>query len=1291
MLERQRQQQQMKMQMQEQSRVEEISGGGGSACQQQQRNKNHANNPNNTPFRCKRMLKLALEGAREASNRFKRRNSTTLSNQRSCISLLGGEWVGSHALLAVCYRRLEDFQENQEQTTTQTQSQTQQGNNNNNNNTTNSNNDDRGPRSPVESLCSPRSCLEGIRFSSSMSFSSGSFSIATTKTTASIASIATQKTASSATNNKPRSERLVHRILQRLEKQHLFDPGENYNDGVTCNYYNDDATVRSNATTSSTVLAVWNQDVLGGRAGALQTIFWLRNEFGIGIESRDTNTNTNDMNTDTHANTNTALLGQDLAVSLAVKILDEGLATAVSMGLNHNRVDDNDDGHGNDDDGNDNNDDAILFWVCDSQGSHKAYLGAARGVVGIMHTLLGLSSEDWELVEEEIPNAQNYLRNTIDAFLPDRCPPLAGSSSDVGSDSRCVDTTDRASSNEPRPSALYHRFVYDGTPPTKPVSAPPQTSRSPALRCSARYPHPPPKTKVGNLRPALDASSERDTSVGWFHGATGLAMMLLEAAKVYRCKEYLQEAHRLCDAVIFPRGLRDQKIRTTTPTNGGNNRNQDFVHGGRNSYGGSHGSSTSTTGSTSTAIGSNGIHHKYIKKGPVGLAGMAVCFLQLSELCSNDKEEEKGGTDKNDATTKVSLPPNTSLKRLWKARAMLYAQHAHQEWTNYTAVIPTTTGVWNAFSLYEGMGGLVSLLWQLSLSAFPNADETMRTAIDPIVQLPLFSASYIKSHATNHDGTDDSLEPILLSSKDVTFLATTEKKIKTATTPTKSRRAQAAGLSPKQALAESRRRRAAAEAETQRRMKVAEEAYWKKAESAKAQRAVMNARRKAELESRKNAQLLARKKALEVAQQREEQQSKKDLESAEKKKEEDRIKREALLLARKQAKERVDARRKAKEEAEQAKAEEEAKLKAIDAENKRKAAEQEAKKRRALMEARLRRQAKEAEMATKQEEELKAKQAADRLRRAAELEQKEELRQKRHAELRRRQQKAAEVAKEEERKRIIRVVADRERRETELKRKEEKRRKQLDIDRRRRLEVLRQKHRKEEQTLAEQRQEREEVQRKALEAREKRRCELRKENMKKQRDLREQRLRDELQRALDKEVEKQQREEKIRVQAVEERKRKQLLEERYRKDIHASDEVEIAPPTQKFDYSPSFANKKNVNPAHFSAPSRTSLFWSLQTDSNIGSSESYKPALVPTESLHPSNGEGPATCYLSSLSSSPAPVHLSSVSIPSKDMQDSVLSSRTLSTAPLSTATEQVNALSMSRNHQEMMVSNTNN
>jgi len=1254
-------------------------------------NHNHDHN-HRTPLRCKRLLKQALEGAQTATSRFKRSNSSNLSHQRSCISLLGGEWVGSHTLLAVCYRRLENFSKRQEleQNHQEQHPQEQQTIGDDQSSRAQSIKSRRAKSDQGNDSCEGESTVSsfgGFRRDTASSISSPTTNSRTGAATGTslftkratvkrspsfsaslVSGLSNGVTTTATTTPKPRSEQVVDKILNRLEKQHLASDDDD--DNMT--YYTFNSNYTTNTYSSLVVATVWNQDVLSGRAGALQAIWWLRKEFGD------------------------VVLGQDLAVSLAVKIFEEGLDTAASMGFHSHDLpkvpeDLSDDCYERS---------AILFWVCDSQGSHKAYLGAARGVVGILHTLLGLSHWDWELVEEQVPNAKMYVRNTIDVFLD------TTNTNNLPSEGESAGTTRRTNSLHER--FLYNTITIHTNTNTNPSSVPQPQTTAPTIPVPGGLlesnPNPTPKFTPGNLRPRLDASPESDTTVDWFHGATGLAMLFLEASKVFRSKEYLQEAHRICDAVLFPRGMVEQQRGTTTSKGLSAN---------------SSASASFRNGSLRGGRTSRARLNKYNKKGPVGLAGMGVCFLQLSQLCSNDEFEFSSSNDDKDDGEKTeakpeeqsnhhepAVPPRTtSLKKLWKIRAALYAQHAHHEWGIYMKAIPTATGACNAYSLYEGMGGLVSLLWQLSLSTFPTglAEETARNGInveleDPMgVQLPLYGLGFVDVDANADYSTEEPLAPILLSLEDVTLSETPEEILRPISPPKLQRSSVSGGsVSSQQALTESRRKRAAADLEARKRTAQAEEAETMRDEQAKAERVLRNARRRTELESRKKAQIMARNKALEAARQHEQEESRKKSESAAQKEAEDKSKREVLLLARRQAKIRVDARRRAKEEEELAKARAEAKRRIIDAENKRKIAEEEAKKRRALAEARVRRQKKEDEWAKQLADERRPQEEAEILRRAEELKRRaEELKKKdeqrkqrlRLAELRKRQLRAAQLAKEKEQP--IRDEADREKRQTELRLKKEER-KRLDAERRRKLDIRNQKRRNEEHALAtkkaKEEHDRKSEARKVLAAKEKRRLQLRDEHVQKQREVQGERLREQLQQALDKEVENQRREEKLRLQALEELKMQEALDA-----IH---KIEISHPTQVFPssviYSPSFADKKTLNAAHFSVPTKSSLFWSLQTDSNIGSSESYKPALVAADSQqqllidHPSttttheetNGtksEVPAgSSHPSSLSSSPGPVHSSSTIPCHKPAHTSAaIFSRTASTAPSSTVTQQ--------------------
>jgi hypothetical protein len=123
------------------------------------------------------------------------------------------------------------------------------------------------------------------------------------------------------------------------------------------------------------------------------------------------------------------------------------------------------------------------------------------------------------------------------------------------------------------------------------------------------------------------------------------------------------------------------------------------------------------------------------------------------------------------------------------------------------------------------------------------------------------------------------------------------------------------------------------------------------------------------------------------------------------------------------------------------------------------------------------------------------------------------------------------------------------------------------------------------------------------------------QNLKKQRDIQEQCLIHELQRALDKEVEKQRREEKLKIQEAKRHKKQVLLQIQQHKRIEGNNVIEISnpPPQTTTVYTPSFLERKKSNPTHYSAATnKSSLFWSLQNSTNIGNCDSYKPALVAT-------------------------------------------------------------------------------
>jgi lantibiotic modifying enzyme len=89
-------------------------------------------------------------------------------------------------------------------------------------------------------------------------------------------------------------------------------------------------------------------------------------------------------------------LGQDFCVCTAKHILQQGLQEANQRKQR-----------------SPNDSAPILLWSWHG----KVYLGAAHGVVGILQTLLYLHPEEWQEVEDELPNIQQAIQATIDYLI----------------------------------------------------------------------------------------------------------------------------------------------------------------------------------------------------------------------------------------------------------------------------------------------------------------------------------------------------------------------------------------------------------------------------------------------------------------------------------------------------------------------------------------------------------------------------------------------------------------------------------------------------------------------------------------------------------------------------------------------------------------------------------------------------------------------------------------------------------------------------------------------------------
>ena len=124
---------------------------------------------------------------------------------------------------------------------------------------------------------------------------------------------------------------------------------------------------------SSLILPSGECEILYGRAGALQAIFFLRSEL------QDSS------------------LGQAFCIATAKHILRQGLHEAqrqqhISGGS------------------------LPLLW----RWHEKIYLGAAHGIVGILQTLLYLQAVEWQAVEQDFPNILQTITKTIE-YLSQNC------------------------------------------------------------------------------------------------------------------------------------------------------------------------------------------------------------------------------------------------------------------------------------------------------------------------------------------------------------------------------------------------------------------------------------------------------------------------------------------------------------------------------------------------------------------------------------------------------------------------------------------------------------------------------------------------------------------------------------------------------------------------------------------------------------------------------------------------------------------------------------------------------
>ena len=448
----------------------------------------------NSIYRSRRPLQQAMEGAKKAIE-------SLPWNHKNSPSVLEGEWMGAHCLLAICQYHLEEQ-----------------------------------PKQP--SASNPNDRSKTRRSSSSRK----TITATKTKTTTTPAS-------SRSSNPKPSSKKWnasVQTVLQKI------------------------------ATTTAKEKSCAD-DVLSGRAGALQAIWWLRQEC------------------------QQPHLGTKLVIQLVQQILQRNSSP-----------------------------DTELFFFSSSGGKQQIPYpgGSAKGTIGILYTLLGVPSHEWQLVEQSIPNARQRIRRTIDHLQQQQLLP--------------------------------------------------------------------------------QNSSDGDTrQIDWYHGLTGLVWLYLLAAQVYQDVKYLTLAHSICDTILWPQRVA-LEMKTTPSANG---KKHDEASSGNNNH--LHGSGSAI-----------GLAH--------GASGIAFLFLQLS---------------------RYSTKP---LCTLWERRTIYFIQWAlqhHEESTLSLQSRNSSSNNTDSHSLYEGLGGLCSLLMNLHQS--------------PHVNMPMFRMGSVSCRNPNNGANDDETNIVRLQEEDM--------------------------------------------------------------------------------------------------------------------------------------------------------------------------------------------------------------------------------------------------------------------------------------------------------------------------------------------------------------------------------------------------------------------------------------------------------------------------------------------------------------------------------------------
>jgi hypothetical protein len=213
-------------------------------------------------------------------------------------------------------------------------------------------------------------------------------------------------------------------------------------------------------------LAADECDVLYGRAGALQAIYFLRQEL-----KEET-------------------IGHEFVLETVKAMILQGLKTSNSQQQQQQQQQLSDATKTN----NGSKKQLATTTICPSMLLWRfrgtPFLGTAHGVVGILHTLLGLTREEWTWLDNELPRVKEVVQQAIDSLEDMRHYPSGNL-----------------------------RITWEGC--------------------------------VGEYAAAAAAAAQGVPAESWAHGCPGYCLLLLQAYQVFGNGKYVELAASMADQVIW--------------------------------------------------------------------------------------------------------------------------------------------------------------------------------------------------------------------------------------------------------------------------------------------------------------------------------------------------------------------------------------------------------------------------------------------------------------------------------------------------------------------------------------------------------------------------------------------------------------------------------------------------------------------------------------------------------------------------------------------------------------------